>query len=148
MTGHFEYKGYLGSAEVDAENNVLFGRLLFIRDVIGYSAATVQDMRQAFEEAVDDYLEACAERHEEPDVPCKGSFNVRIGPERHRTAAMRAREKGVGLNEYVCWALDEVARTPATVVHRYEVTVTAAQEWQATTASQGTWEVSSGAVPN
>ncbi len=112
MTGHFEYKGYLGSADVDAKNDVLFGRLLFIRDVIGYSGTSVAQLRQAFEEAVDDYLEVCAERGEEPDVPCKGSFNVRIGPERHRIASMRAREKGIGLNEYVCWALDEVARNP------------------------------------
>ena len=147
MNGHFEYKGYLGSADVDAENNILFGRLLFIRDVIGYSGGTVQEFRQAFEEAVDDYLEVCAERGEVPDVPCKGSFNVRIGPERHRVAAMRAREKGVGLNEYVCWALDEVARTP-TVVHRYEVTVTASQEWAASTANHTTWEVNSGRLAN
>jgi predicted HicB family RNase H-like nuclease len=58
MTSHFEYKGHFGSAEVDSENGVLFGRLLYIRDVIGYDASTVQELRIAFEEAVDDYLES------------------------------------------------------------------------------------------
>jgi len=142
---HLEYKHYLGSAEVDVENGTLFGRLLFIKDVIGYSGASVADLRQAFEEALDDYLEVCAERGEQPDVPCKGSFNVRIGAERRRVAAMKAREKGLGLNEYVCRALDEVARA-VTVINRYEVTVTAASAFEASTASPPRWEVTSGSL--
>ena len=122
MNGTFEYKGYLGSAEVDAEDGILHGRLLFIRDAIGYHGTTVAELRSAFEEAVDDYLAACAEHGDQPDVPCKGSFNVRVGPERHRTAALRARQKGIGLNEYMCDALDEAARNvqPYTVIHRHE----------------------------
>lgn len=122
MNNILEYKGYVGSAEVDAENGILCGRLLFIRDAIGYHGTTVEELRQAFHEAVDDYLAACAEHGDEPDVPCKGSFNVRVGSERHRTAALRARQKGVGLNEYVCAALDEDAQSSQTrtVVHRHE----------------------------
>jgi predicted HicB family RNase H-like nuclease len=144
MTSHFEYKGHFGSAQVDSENGVLFGRLLYIRDVIGYDASTVQELRIAFEVAVDDYLDACSEKGIEPDTPCKGSFNIRIGPERHRSVALLARNKGLGLNEYVCWALDEVEAATRTVVHRHEVTVTDAREWVATTANGATWEVTSG----
>lgn len=145
MSSHFEYKGYLGSAEVDAENGVLHGRLLFIRDAIGYSAPTVQELRSAFESAVDDYLGACAEEGDEPDIPCKGSFNVRVGPERHRDAALRARQKGLGLNEYVCTALDEAARSAAqrTVVHRHEFVLTTGTEPTKRVAASGqpsAWE--------
>lgn len=123
MSNTLEYKGYIGSAEVDAENGILCGRLLFIRDAIGYHGATVDELRQAFHEAVDDYVAACAEHGDEPDVPCKGSFNVRVGSERHRTAALRARQKGIGLNEYVCAALDEAGQAgqTRTVVHRHEL---------------------------
>ena len=119
MKSHFEYAGYLGSAEVDAENGVLFGRLLFIRDAIGYSASTVEGLEQAFREAVDDYLELCKEDGSEPDVPCKGSFNVRVGPERHREAAIAARRMDLGLNEFVCFAVDNAIQA-RTVVHKYE----------------------------
>lgn len=152
MSDHFEYKGYLGSAEVDAENGVLHGRLLFIRDVISYEATTVKALERAFKAAVDDYLTACIEQGDEPDVPCKGSFNVRVGPERHREAALRAKQKGVGLNEYVCLALDEAARAVAmrTVVHRHEVTVVPTGETlkRIGTASQPlNWERISGTGP-
>lgn len=149
MSSHFEYKGYLGSAEVDADNGLLYGRLLFIRDAIGYSAPTVHELKRAFEEAVDDYLAVCAEEGDEPDTPCKGSFNVRVGPERHRVAALRARQMGVGLNEYVCAALDEAAKDSPqrTVVHRHEFVLTTRAEPTkrvATSAQPSTWELLGG----
>lgn len=97
----FEYKGYIGSAEVDTEAGVLVGRLLFIRDVIAYSAENPKGLERAFREAVDDYLEACHEAGEEPEVPCKGSFNVRVEPHLHRTAALKARARRITLNQFV-----------------------------------------------
>lgn len=125
MNDTLEYKGYLGSAEVDIESRVLVGKLLFIRDAIAYSAASIDGLEAAFREAVDDYLTTCAEEGDEPDLPCKGSFNVRVGPEVHRLIAVAARREGVGLNEFVCNALDEAMRTRVlrTVVHQHEVTV-------------------------
>lgn len=125
MSDTLEYKGYIGSAEVDVENRVLVGRLLFIRDAIAYSATSIETLEKAFREAVDDYLATCAEEGDEPDLPCKGSFNVRVGPERHRAIAIAARREGVGLNEFISNALDDAVRTRAarTVVHQHEVTV-------------------------
>ena len=120
-----EYKGYLGSAEVDVENGVLVGKLLFIRDVITYSSESPRGLEAAFHEAVGDYLETCAEDGSEPDVPFKGSFNVRIGPERHRDAVLAARSKNMGLNDFVCAAIDAATRRPQAVqhVHKHEVVV-------------------------
>jgi predicted HicB family RNase H-like nuclease len=125
MNTTFEYNGYIGSAEVDIESRTLVGKLLFIRDSIGYSANSVEGLEAAFREAVDDYLATCAEEGDEPDAPCKGSFNVRIGPDRHRLVAIAARREGVGLNDFVCSALDDAIRVckPRTVLHQHEVTV-------------------------
>jgi predicted HicB family RNase H-like nuclease len=113
MKTYFEYKGYLGSAEVDTEGNALVGKLLFIRDVIAYSSASLKDLEKAFHEAVDDYLKTCQELGDEPDTPCKGSFNVRVGPDRHREVALVARSKNLGLNEFVCQALDVAVQAPS-----------------------------------
>lgn len=104
---HFEYKGYLGSAEIDVESRVLVGKLLFLRDVVAYSGTDVNGLEAAFREAVDEYLATCAELGDEPDVPCKGSFNVRVGAPLHREIALKARARGIGLNEMVCEALRE-----------------------------------------
>lgn len=101
----YEYQGYLGSAEVDTTSELLVGRLLFIRDAIGYSAETTAGLERAFREAVDDYLAACAENGDAPDTPCKGSFNVRVEPALHRAAAVKARAQGVTLNQFVAHAL-------------------------------------------
>lgn len=107
MKTQFEYKGYVGSAEVDIDGDVLVGSLLFIRDTIAYSAATPSGLEAAFREAVDDYLQTCAEEGDKPDQPLKGSFNVRVGPQRHRRVAIAARVADMGLNEFVCAALDD-----------------------------------------
>lgn len=127
MKDYFEYKGYLGSAEMDTTSLSLVGKLLFIRDVIAYSASTPEGLRAAFEEAVDDYLATCAELGDKPDVPCKGSFNVRVGPPLHREAALKARAKGVGLNEFVCQAVAAAVSKPPnhTVqhLHKHDVKV-------------------------
>jgi predicted HicB family RNase H-like nuclease len=116
MNELLEYNGYIGSAEVDSENGVLVGRLLYIRDAIGYEADTVPALVSAFREAVDDYLAACKEDGTEPDVPCKGSFNVRVGPERHRKAAIAARIADVSLNDFVAQAIDNALEPRAAKV--------------------------------
>ena len=102
----YEYKGYIGSADVDIASGVLAGKLLFIRDSIAYSAETPKQLEAAFHEAVDDYLLTCAEHGDEPDVPCKGSFNVRMDADLHRRSALTARARGVTLNLFVSQALE------------------------------------------
>lgn len=101
----YEYKGYLGSAEVDTLAGTLVGKLLFLRDSIAYSADHAHALEQAFHDAVDEYLLACAEFGDVPDLPCKGSFNVRIDPYLHRCSALEARASGVTLNRFVEQAL-------------------------------------------
>lgn len=51
-----EYKGYVTSIEVDAEHNILIGRITNITDVVGFHGTTVANFKQAFHEAVDGYL--------------------------------------------------------------------------------------------
>lgn len=63
------YKGYVGQIEIDEEANVLFGRVLDIRDVITFKGETIAEARQAFYDSIDDYLEFCQEINQEPDKP-------------------------------------------------------------------------------
>lgn len=101
------YKGYLGSAELSPADGVLFGKLLFIRDLVSYEGENAKELIAAFEAAIDDYLADCEREGREPDVPFKGSFNVRVGPALHRRLALAARERGVSLNEVVATTLAE-----------------------------------------
>lgn len=63
-----------------------------------------------FKEAVEDYLELCAEQGRQPDRPFKGSFSVRVGKELHRQAVLMARQQGLSLNAFVIEALKEAGR--------------------------------------
>jgi predicted HicB family RNase H-like nuclease len=105
MTSMLDYKGYIGSVEYSEEDEVLHGRLEFIRDLVTYEATDAKGLKQAFHEAVDDYLALCAEQGRKPDVPLKGSFNVRPGRDLHRRAMLVARRKGLNLNAVVSEAL-------------------------------------------
>lgn len=96
-----KYKDYVGSIEFDLEENNLCGKLLHIRDLVTYEADSPADLKVAFEEAVDDYLEDCLAEGQEPDKPFKGSFNVRISPTLHRELALEAKSRNVTLNEHV-----------------------------------------------
>lgn len=107
------YKGYVGSLAYSAEDGVFHGRLEFIRDLVTYEGTDAVGLRQAFEEAVDDYLAVCEQQGRAPDTPLKGSFNVRTGPELHRRAMLAARRAGVSLNALVSEALrDRLDRQP------------------------------------
>ena len=79
-----EYKGYIGKVEFDDDADIFHGEVINLRDVITFQGDSVEEIRQAFRESVDDYLAFCAERNEEPEKPFSGKFVVRIPPELHR----------------------------------------------------------------
>ena len=151
MKNCLEYKGYLGSTDFDDDGPVFVGKLLFIRDVITYSAETAAGLVKAFHEAVDDYLETCEELGDTPDTPCKGTFNVRVGEKLHRDAAVVARNRGQTLNDFVNQALtNAVQNTEKGTVqhtHQHAVTVTVkgvSATHIATDKTPRTWEESGG----
>ena len=108
MSDMLEHRGYLGSVRYSDEDEVLHGRLEFIRDLVTYEGEDVKSLKRAFEEAVDDYLEFCEELGRDPDVPLKGSFNVRPGRDIHRKAMMYAHREGMSLNAVVTQALQRM----------------------------------------
>ena len=106
-----EYKGYVGKVEFDGTDDVLHGEVVGIRDVVTFQGTSVDEVRQAFEDSVDDYLEFCRERREEPDKPYSGRFVLRIKSSLHRKLNMLAGASGESLNAWVANRLErEVAK--------------------------------------
>lgn len=106
MKDMMSYKSYLGSVHYDDEERTFHGKLEFIRSLISYEGTTVDNLRRAFEEAVDDYLDLCIQQGIEAEQPFKGSFNVRTGSDLHRRAALLAQRSGTTLNQVVAEALE------------------------------------------
>ena len=69
--------------------------------MITFEGTTYAEVEQAFRDSIDDYLAFCAERGEPPDRPYTGKILLRVSPEIHRCAAMRAEAEGVSLNQWI-----------------------------------------------
>ena len=101
MKGLLEYKGYHGTVEYSAEDNILFGSVIGIRSLISYEGQSTDELKADFEGAVDEYLELCAEKGISPEKEYKGSLNIRISPEAHRKASLVAIAENISLNQFI-----------------------------------------------
>ncbi len=106
-----EYKGYFAKVEFDDEANIFHGEIINLRDVITFEGETVDELRTALVDSVEDYLAFCKERGEEPDKPYSGKFLVRVEPELHKTLVIQARKNGKSLNALVHDALLKEVKT-------------------------------------
>ncbi|MGY0407123.1 MAG: type II toxin-antitoxin system HicB family antitoxin [Polaribacter sp.] len=106
MKNTISYKNYFGTVEYSANNGCLFGQIIGINDLVNYEASSVEELKEAFEEAVEDYLSTCKEVGKEPNKFFKGVFNVRTGSKRHKELAFMAQQKQMKLNEIVNIAFD------------------------------------------
>ena len=104
-----EYQGYTGHVEFDDEAGLFHGEVLETRDVITFQGTSVEDLAQAFRDSVDDYLEFCRERNEEPDKPFSGRMMLRLPPELHRRAYVEAKRERKSLNQWITDRLREVS---------------------------------------
>ena len=103
------FKGYTARVEIDARDNILVGRLLGLRDIVGFHADDVAGLRIAFEEAVDDYIETCAKLGKTPEKPASGRLMLRVAPEVHSAALIAAQAGGVSLNQWAGKVLQQAA---------------------------------------
>ena len=108
-----EYKGYSAKIEFDNEAGLFHGQVLHTRDVITFQGTSVETLRAAFADSVDDYLDFCASRGEEPERPFSGRFLVRVDRSLHRQVAIAAGHAGESLNAWVIGCL-ECATMPHT----------------------------------
>ena len=101
MNGVMNYRGYTGSVEFSEADRMLYGKVQGIRSLISYEGNSVEELLVDFHDAVDSYLESCRINNDDPDIPYKGSFNVRVKPELHQRAAIYAMTHGFSLNKLV-----------------------------------------------
>lgn len=101
MKNILRYKEYIGSVEISEAEGFLYGRVLGIQEKIDYQAVRADELVEHFHQAVDIYLDRCRKDGVSPEIPYKGSFNVRIAPALHRRLAVHAVQNGVNLNRLV-----------------------------------------------
>ena len=104
------YKDFIGTVHYSADDDVFYGKIEGINDLATFEGESVINLRHAFEEAVDDYIQICTEAGKDPLKSFKGSFNVRISLDLHKKAFRTAIEEGISLNQFVRSAIDHEVR--------------------------------------
>jgi len=99
------YKNYRGTVEYIEDARIFHGEVLGTRDVITFQGTTPDEIENAFRESIDDYLEFCKERGEEPDKPYSGKFVVRMPESLHRSVAELATLEKSSINAVVLQAV-------------------------------------------
>ena len=101
MENALEHKGFYGTAEYSSEEEVFYGKIIGINNLITFEGDSVTSLKDSFTEAVEDYIALCKEVGEHPLKSFKGSFNVRLSPELHRKAFVSAAIRHMSLNAFV-----------------------------------------------
>lgn len=105
-----EYKGYVAEVTFDDEAGGFHGEVVNSRDVITFQGRSVEELREALADSVEDYLEWCAERGKEPERPFSGRLILRVPPDLHRAAALAARREKKSLNKWIADTLADSLR--------------------------------------
>jgi predicted HicB family RNase H-like nuclease len=142
MSQTLQYKGYDGSVLYSAEDKLLHGRILGIRDMVSFGGAGVKSLERNFKAAVDEYLAFCKAEGKKPNKPFKGSLKIRISRGLHQRAAQYAEEHEMKLNAVVQQALREYlaqAELTASRWSRAPSTAPTSSNPTPTTSSRGYW---------
>ncbi len=103
------YKGYWAKIEFDPEDHIFVGRIIGIRDVIGFHGESVTELETAFQEAVENYLDACDKLGQKPNKTYSGNLMLRIPTEIHASVAVAAKANGKSINQWAAGVLDKAS---------------------------------------
>lgn len=100
MTNVLKHDGYQARVEFDADDGIFVGRIAGIDDNVGFHADSVEGLIAAFEEALEDYLDACEKVGKVPEKSYSGNVFLRVDGLTHARAAKAAELAGKSLNEF------------------------------------------------
>jgi len=115
MNDILQYKNYYASVHFSADDEVFYGKILGINDLVSFEGSSVKELKKAFKDAVEDYLEMCTEIGKVPEKTYKGTFNVRVPVTLHKEASLFAAVHNITLNEFVKTALAFTLQRPEEV---------------------------------
>jgi predicted HicB family RNase H-like nuclease len=67
MNDTLEYKTYYATVHFKPDDEVFHGKIIGINDLVSFEGTTVKELKKAFHEAVEDYLETCEELGKDPE---------------------------------------------------------------------------------
>ena len=103
------YENYVAKVVFDDDANIFHGEVINIKDVITFEGTSVEELQKAFKESIDDYLEFCISRNENPNSPLNGFLSLNIPVSNQKLFRIAAKKAGKDFNEWVIEALNKQA---------------------------------------
>lgn len=96
-----KYKDYTAIITYDDRDHLFHGHLENTYDDVFFEGTSTEELEQAFQEAVDDYLAYCQETQRPPTKPCSGQVRVRLDPGLHRRIQLAAKRQGLSVSRFI-----------------------------------------------
>ena len=113
MKDVIEYKNFYGTVHFNSDDNIFYGKIEGISDLVTFEGSNVNEIKESFQEAVEDYIKICKNNNKPLYKSFKGSFNVRISEDLHKKAVIKAITMDVSLNQLVNQAIEhEITNAP------------------------------------
>ena len=109
MNNTIIYKGYTARVEFDPRDNIFVGRVLGVRDIIGFHGTTVARLTADFHAAINHYIAVCKKEGKTPEKHASGKLMLRVPPEVHAAALVAAKARGKSLNQWAAEVLAEAS---------------------------------------
>jgi len=102
MNSTLKYKNFIATVKYSAEDEAFIGRMEGINSVVSFEGQSVQELKDAFRDAVEDYLDFCKRKGiTEVRRTYNGVLNIRIPSDIHGRVAMRAKSQGTSVNAFI-----------------------------------------------
>lgn len=103
------HDGYIAEVELDEDAGILHGQVINTTAVLTFQGKTVDEVKKAFVDTIEDYVAWCKERGKEPEKPYSGRLMLRLSPALHRRLANEAARQHKSLNALIAETLERVA---------------------------------------
>lgn len=102
------HKGYAAHIKYSEEDGCFVGHIAGISDIVGFHGESVVELRSAFEEAVDDYLQTCKKLDRSPQIPFLDNFMVNFPDKEYAVIGVAEAASDNSIDQ---WMTDRLADT-------------------------------------
>ncbi|MFA5480374.1 MAG: type II toxin-antitoxin system HicB family antitoxin [Candidatus Muiribacteriota bacterium] len=102
-----KYKNFKAEIFYAEEDNVFYGKILGINDMITFEGQSVNELKKEFKTSAEEYIKICEETGKKIKKSYTGNLNIRIKPELHKKLAEISQEMGISLNALINKKLEQ-----------------------------------------
>jgi len=101
MDNVLKYKDFIATVKYSEEDEAFIGRIEGIDSVVSFEGQSVEELKSAFHDAVESYLDFCIRKGLKLRKSYNGVLNIRIPPTTHNRIARYAESHGTSINAFI-----------------------------------------------